>query len=107
MTSAAAEAMTDKIAHLENQVKNLQAERKQRGVTIRRRALLVRMKKNAKELKKIVPQYFSGHNPKLSECQEIVARMNRFPNWHVAVTYLSSKNEGSPEQAVDESLDCD
>lgn len=48
------------------------------------------LKKQAKNLKKVLPEFIREHptGGALSDCQELVARVNGYPSWHAAVTRL-------------------
>ncbi len=49
---------------------------------------LDKLKKQAKNLHRLLPDFVREHKTELqlAHCQELIARINGFPNWHVAVS---------------------
>lgn len=56
-----------------------------------------RLKKQAKLAQRVLPEFVAEHGTDLSlaKCQELVARLHGFPNWHAAQVNLSS-GDASP-----------
>lgn len=53
---------------------------------------LDKMKKQAKNLLRLLPEFVREHpgELKLADCQELIARTHGFPNWHAAATHQAT-----------------
>lgn len=59
---------------------------------------LDKMKKQAKNLQRLLPDFISEHpnELRLADCQELVARIHGFPNWHAASSRALANEQPPP-----------